>query len=191
MSLACSILYRLIPVDAPGTDEIPWIARRKGWPLAVELSGRIGLEPIAGTDEFYVRIVQRWIRGEAFHVTAIYPDGLRRTLAIPEAMRTDCGSIPRPLRSIPEGCPTRWPAAYVPHDRIFEVRQFDDGSPIALDLADWILLLLLVYSGCPAKERTVIYRFLRAGSWWVWYVSGAGARRRVARAVRTTERRLK
>ena len=193
MSFACSILYHLIPVDAPGPDKIMAIARRKGWPCAVEASGRIGLEPIAGTDEFTihnladrirrwarrrqrrryaVRLLKSWIRGEAFHITAIYGDGHRERVTIPDGERSDMGSIPRLLRAIPEGTPTRWPITYGTHDRIYGVRRYDSGKPIGLEEADWLLLMLLIYEGCPDRERTVIYRYLRLGSWWVWYHVG-------------------
>lgn len=191
MSLTISILSRLFP--AAPTDFVG-IAEKKDWPCRAEILGEVLLSPIPGTSDFYTRslllplrkvlpkgvfVVSSWrIPREtlvAFVARFYYTDGTHKDVIVPKKMRTDCGSIPRWLRSVEELAPTRWAGAYVPHNKIFGDRCYSDGTPIKLDEADWLLLLLLFYLKAPKRERTVIYRGLRCGSWFVWYISGDSA----------------
>ena len=169
MSLALHLIAAVFP-NAP--TDFSAIGKARGWPVEVRLDGPPVLQPIAGTDEFLVCRVQR--------MRALYADGSERVLTIPMGFQTDCGTIPRFLRSIRELSPTRWAAAYVPHDLMYVRRAWDDGHSIGLEEADWILLLLLAYLEAPARERTVIYRGLRLGSWAVWYSNARRSRARRA-----------
>lgn len=158
MSLALNLLAAVLP-NAP--TDYKGIGEANGWPVKARCAGHVALEPIPGTDCFLVL--------NPFTVTVTFSNGKERTITTGKRFDTDCGTIPRRLRSIEELSPTRWADCYVPHDDIFVRRKYDDGTPIGLQEADWILLLLLYFSGAPPKERTVIYRGVRMGSWWVWY----------------------
>ena len=158
MSLAIQLLAGIFP-NAPTDYER--IGKAKGWPVSVRVSGEVQIHPVDGTDNFIVR--------RAFQIIARYADGTEKVLTIEFGFMTDCGTILRILRLVPELSPTRWATAYVPHDFIFVHRKWDDGTAITLGEADWILLLILVFLKAPPSEQTAIYRGLRLGSWAVWY----------------------
>lgn len=159
MSVLFHVLAGVLP-NAPTVEQQYAIGAARGWPVGASCLTPVLLEPIPGTDEYYVR----W----GFVVTVRYADGTTRSLTIQDGFRTDLGTIPRVFRSISRLSPSRWALSYVAHDHIFILRKYDDGTPIGLAEADWVLLLLMSFQQAPRKEQTVIYRGLQFGSWYVW-----------------------
>ena len=83
-------------------------------------------------------------------------------IVLPDSIKTDGGSIPRPLWNLPGMSPWDYMPAYIIHDFLFTKK------PCTFDEANLILAEMLVAMNCPKARVVAIYEGVTLGGRSHW-----------------------